>query len=136
MLAFPVGFIPVARRASESDIGCCAGARKRVSGSSHNDYLGVGVAADIAECLGELTVGRLTPLKGPVIGMEGDLEDAVLPLHMDGLVFLGILVKLCHGSLPIGFGGHHATSQDSSSIIGRAPGLARVRANLLDADTT
>src|SRR6266566_4928944 len=100
MLALPIGLVPVARRSSQSSLGCRAGTRKGLAGPGHDHYLIVGVAADIPKRLGELSMGNFAPLEGAAASMEGDLQDAVLPFHTDGLVFVGIVFELGHGLPP------------------------------------
>src|SRR5215211_8552670 len=98
MLALPVGLIPRRGRPSESGVGRRTRPGKRLAGPRHDYDLGVRVAANIPEGLGELAVGRFAPLEGTAIGMEGDLQDAVAALHADGMVFLGIALQRRHGS--------------------------------------
>ena len=40
--------------------------------------------------------GERLPTARASIGVEGDLEDSILPFHADGLVLLGVILELGH----------------------------------------
>jgi hypothetical protein len=84
VLALPVGLMPGRGRSSASGLRRRARSGERLVAPRHDRDLGVRVAADLAEGLGELAVRGLTPLEGAAIGMEGALQDAIAALLSEG----------------------------------------------------
>ena len=102
MLALPVDAIPLGRRAPHAGAAGRAGAGVGIAGAGEDDDLVVRVAAHVAEGLGKLAVRQEPPLQRPAVRVKRHLEDAVAPLHADGLIFRRVVVKTRHRIRPPG----------------------------------
>src|SRR5207244_12164788 len=96
VLALPVDAIPLRRRAAHARAPGRARTRIGVTGARDDDDLVLGIAAHVAEGLGKLPVRQETPLQGSAAAVKGHLEDALAPLHADGLVLRGVVVEARH----------------------------------------
>src|SRR5713101_1852630 len=54
------------------------------------------VARHLTECIGKLFVRTSPPEQLSILAMEGHLEDAILPLHLDELETILVVVEVAH----------------------------------------
>ena len=98
--ALPVCLVPVPGHSPSGTVGLETSAVV-VNGTGEDDHPVVRVRTDVGEGVTQFPVGRLAPKQTPVPGVKRHLENPVLPLHADRLVFVRIVRQHCHGYPPV-----------------------------------
>src|SRR5260370_13000454 len=73
---------------------------KRVAGAGDDHRAVIAIARDLTECIGKFLVRTPAPEQLSVFAMEGHLQDAILPLHLDEIETILVVVEVAHRNSP------------------------------------